>query len=139
MYNPSKDLILSLLSLSGGNSMMSQKRSYSPFSGGGPGEPTTRGLGHNPGTGNTGTGTGNNQFLAGGEHKPNELSQSFIKKIYYRTDHQHIEHSMHTANYQTKYFGISFGIELPISRSNTYVNRGFEPGNAFLFLTVLRN
>jgi hypothetical protein len=137
MYNPSKDLILSILLLSGGNSLMNQKRSYSPFSRCGLGELTTRGVGHNDGMGDTGIGVGSNPFSAGDGHTPNERSQNQPEKMCHKTGYQHLEDRIHITNFQTKYFGISFGIELPISRSNTSVNRGFEPGNALLFLPLL--
>jgi hypothetical protein len=203
MYNLSKDLILSILLLSGGNSLMRQKRTYSPFSTCGLGELTNRGLEHSHGMGGTEIDVRSNQhlnnlnpatpdtsktkgfdlsesfdlsvlfnwknkllvasgfstekwgdatlketissistsnwFSAGDEYTPNKRSQSHLDRMYYIVDFQHFEDYTQVDNYQMKYFGISFGIVLPISRINTSVNLSLGLGNAFLFLNVLCN
>jgi hypothetical protein len=77
------------------------------------------------------TETANTTFLGlGAEFIPNERTgNKYIQRIRYRAGVHYNEEYVKLNGYQLRDFGMSFGLGLPLGRSNTSVNLGFEYGN----------
>lgn len=75
--------------------------------------------------------TANTTFLGlGAEFIPNERTANrYIQRIRYRAGVHYNEDYIKLNGYQLRDFGMSFGLGLPLGRSNTSVNMGFEYGN----------
>jgi hypothetical protein len=76
------------------------------------------------------TQTANTTFLSfGTEFIPNDRTASnYIQRIRYRAGLHYNEDYIMLNNHQLRDFGMSFGLGLPLGRSNTSVNLGFEYG-----------
>ncbi|HPR58590.1 MAG TPA: hypothetical protein PK915_09495 [Bacteroidales bacterium] len=69
------------------------------------------------------------QFAIGGEYLPSEKSvDSYWKKVKYRFGFNYNQTYLNLRNTQINEFGITFGMALPIPRSFSTVNLGFEIG-----------
>ncbi|GAO30980.1 putative outer membrane protein [Geofilum rubicundum JCM 15548] len=77
------------------------------------------------------TETANTTYLSfGAEFIPNERTAgNYLQRIRYRAGIHYNEDYIMLNDYQLRDFGMSFGLGLPLGRSNTSVNLGFEYGN----------
>ncbi len=77
------------------------------------------------------TETANTTYLGlGAEFIPNERTANrYLQRIRYRAGVHYNEDYIKLNGYQLRDFGMSFGLGLPLGRSNTSVNLGFEYGN----------
>lgn len=77
------------------------------------------------------TETANTTYIGlGAEFIPNERTANrYLQRIRYRAGLHYNENYIKLNGYQLRDFGMSFGLGLPLGRSNTSVNVGFEYGN----------